>query len=482
MRVSEFYNLGKKQPSLEFLDVDIENDTRLFVNARAIRLLKSDFGDHCTDLLQGFFSELINSIKRGDDDRAFTILSHLKEPNETHLGLSRGKSDGRGLGPAKAKEIWKSLRRSKAVKTGLVEDLEDTTLLIDGVSEDILSDIITNIIRGPLISYTQSICEQYSIPLAEEVSSGPVWNLNSKKWEVDFVSLPTPKNEKLILLPKSIVRINQDYKVSEYYRHYVLERLKEEEILRNSELVDIIKSGKNKGKPKVYKTDLMAKYGTKEKAVSIEQTQNYPDLLKEYKKDHSAPTPALSHRQIADALETDVPDWKKLLNDVTSLDPGRKEAYRYEEAILDLVKALFHPVLVDPDTQTPIHNGLKRVDITFTNYSRSGFFEWLNRNYRCPYVFIECKNFGEELGNPEIDQIAMRLSKQRGMFGMIMCRKIENRDRLLERCRAVAKDDDKFIIVLDDNDLEELVDEASILFPQDFEFKLLKNYFQKLVF
>ncbi|HEX5279693.1 MAG TPA: hypothetical protein VFW28_06415 [Micropepsaceae bacterium] len=462
--------------------MDIEKDTKLFLNARAIGMLNSEFGDHCKDLLQDFFSELLSAVRSGRAQRAFELLSHLREPNETHLGLSVAKSEGRGLGPAKAREIWQAFCASRAVKTGLLSDLEDTVLLIDGISVDILSDIITNIIRGPLIGYTQNICRKYSIPLAEEVSSGPVWNMNTKSWDIDYVSLPTPNYGKLLLVPKSIVRIDGDYNVGEYYRHYILERLKEEEVQKNSSLVHVIKHGQNKGKKKVYKTELMAKYGKQEKAVSIEQTQNFPDLLRKYKADHAAPTPALSHRQIADAIGSKGPDWDALLKNVTALEPGKKNAYDYEEAILDLTNALFYPVLVDPDTQTSIHNGLKRVDITFTNYARSGFFEWVGRNYNSPYIFVECKNFGDEIGNPEIDQIAMRLSKARGMFGMVMCRKVEDRKRLLQRCQAVASDEGKFIIVLEDDDLKGLVEEARVVFPQNYEFPLLRKYFKELVF
>jgi len=482
MRVSKFYNLGKTQPSLPFLDVDIEKDTKLFLNARAINLLNSDFGDHCKDLLQDYFHTLLSAVKTSDDRKAFDLLSHLREPNETHLGLSRAKSDGRGLGPEKAKQIWRSFCQSRAVKTGLLSDLEDTVLLIGGISVDILSDMITNILRGPLISYTQGICTEFSIPMATDVSSGPVWNMNTKTWDVDYVSLPTPKEQKLLLVPKSIVRINADYSVSEYYRHYILERLSEEEKHKSTSLVRIMKSGKNKGEKKVYKTDLIAKYGKQEKAVSIKQTENFPEVFNAYKRDHEAPTPALSHRQIAEALGNEPPDWVGLLKAVTSLPPGKKDAYRYEEAILNLVTALFYPTLVDPETQTPIHDGLKRVDITFTNYARTGFFEWVGRNYTAPYVFVECKNFGEEIGNPEIDQIAMRLSNLRGMFGIVVCRKIEARESLLRRCQSVAKDDKKFIIVLDDNDLAQLVEEARVIFPQDYEFPLLKSYFKQLVF
>ena len=230
MRVSEFYKLGRSQPSLKFIDVDIERDVKLFVNARAVRLLESEWGDHCSHLLASFFEAAIGSIQKGNHAKALGILSQLKEPNETHLGLSKGKSDGRGLGPEKARQIWKALCSSKAVKTGLLSDLEDTVLLIDGVSVDILSDIITNIIRGPLITFTQNACEEYDIPMDDEVASGPVWNPKTHSWDEDFVRLPAPNAEKLILVPKSIVRISSDFDVGKYYRHYVLEALKQDEI------------------------------------------------------------------------------------------------------------------------------------------------------------------------------------------------------------------------------------------------------------
>lgn len=326
------------------------------------------------------------------------------------------------------------------------------------------------------------MCEEYGISVENDVASGPVWNMHTKKWDEDYVSLPVTNDEKLLLVPKSIIRLDMSYNISSYYRHYVLERLKEEEIEKNSSLVHILTSGKNRGKKRVCKTELMAKYGKKEKRVSIKQTENYPDMLIKYKDDHSYPTPALSHGQIADAANAEPPAWHALQKAVLDIEPGKKQAYKYEEAIIDLLSALFYPVLVDPNTQTPIHDGLKRVDITFTNYALSGFFEWLARHYPCPYVFVECKNFGSEIGNPEIDQIAMRLAKQRGKFGIVVCRKIENRAKMLKRCQAAARDGHGFIIVLDDDDLGQLVEEAKVVFPATYEFPTLKRKFHELVF
>ena len=149
--------------------------------------------------------------------------------------------------------------------------------------------------------------------------------------------------------------------------------------------------------------------------------------------------------------------------------------------ITDFLSALFYPVLVDPETQTPIHDGLKRVDITFVNYARSGFFEWLAAHYNCATVFVECKNYGSEIGNPEIDQIAMRFSNQRGQFGIVVCRNIDDREKLTKRCRAAATDGHGYVVVLDDTDLGNLVEEARGELLQSYSFPTLKKYFDRLI-
>jgi len=50
MRVSEYYSLNMNQPSLDFVDVDINNDVTLFVDPRAFLLNNSDWGHECTAL------------------------------------------------------------------------------------------------------------------------------------------------------------------------------------------------------------------------------------------------------------------------------------------------------------------------------------------------------------------------------------------------------------------------------------------------
>ncbi len=205
MRISAYYKLGRTQPSLDFVDVDVRGDARVFVDPRALRLLRSRWGDECVALVQNYFSTVLNSIHDGKHIYARDLLQVLREPNETHLGLSVGRARGRGLGRQSARDVWEALSKSEAVKSGLLEDLEDTILMVEGISSDIISDITTNIIRGPLIEYTQAMATYYGIPLEDEVNSGPLWDPGGHRWYSKFVKLSVTKWGKLILVPKVIV-------------------------------------------------------------------------------------------------------------------------------------------------------------------------------------------------------------------------------------------------------------------------------------
>ena len=213
MRVSDYYKLKRSQPTLDCVDVDVRGDSRIFVDPRALRLLHSSWADECASLVQNFFQTVLREIRRGANARARSLLSVLKEPNETHLGLSKGKAQGRALGQKSARNVWKALSESEAVKTGLLEDLEDTILMVPGISSDIISDITTNLIRGPLIQYTQEMANHYGIPLQTGVNSGPLWDSGNKRWHSELVSLPMTKWGRLLLVPKAIVRLKLDYDV-----------------------------------------------------------------------------------------------------------------------------------------------------------------------------------------------------------------------------------------------------------------------------
>ncbi|HEX9854593.1 MAG TPA: hypothetical protein VGC47_04705 [Acidimicrobiia bacterium] len=342
---------------MDFVDVDILGDTRVFVDPGALRLLPSAWGDHCVYLIQDFFRRVLTDIRNGNDTRARDLLLQLREPNETHLGLSREEARGRALGPTSVRKVSEALRDSEAVKSGLLEDLEDSILMVPGVAEDVVSDITTNLIRGPLIDYTQAMATIHGIPIQQGVESGPIWDAVAGTWISEFTQLPITSTGKLLLVPKVIVRQHMDYKVDEYYRYYLIPHLQDVELTANSELVQLLKNGRRR----VTKKDVEAKYGSG-KGTIVRETRNHPEVLDRYRQSkRRKPQPPMTHEDIATETATDGPDWADLLGDLTDCSPGTQDASRYHRAVFALLKALFYPALSHPRLEHEIHEGRKRL-------------------------------------------------------------------------------------------------------------------------
>lgn len=454
MRVSQYFKLNRNQSELDFVDIDTVKDIPVYIDPSSIRWLGDDWGEECTFMLTTFFDSVLTGIKERDEKYTFSLLNHLREPNETHLGLSVGKSSGRALGPELIKELTANLMASRAAQTGLIQDLEDTALFVPRVGKDIISDITTNIIRGTLISYTQSVSDFYQIPLSK-VPSGVVWDPHKRSWEEGLTDLPLGEDGKILLVPKIIVRRDLHVNLDEYYRHHLIPVLQQEEL--NNPSSTLVRTLRN-GEKKVYKQDVMDAFkNTKMNATdfSIER----PGVFQTYKevKSKSPPLP-MSHEQFEETTGGRVPDFDALLEKVLNTPTGNRHANEYHSQVERLLTALFYPQLSMPVKEKEILEGRKRVDICYTNTSTRGFFHWLTaRRVPSQYIFVECKNYSRDIENPELDQISSRFSPLRGRVGIIACRSFKNKDLFLKRCRDTAVDGRGFVILLDDSDLEEMV-------------------------
>jgi hypothetical protein len=476
MKFSEYFNLNRNQPYLDFVDIPLHTDLPVFLEPGAIKSLVSPWGNELSSLLQTFFDTVLRLIHSGNHAKAQQLLSSLNERNEFHLGYSTGKSQGHGFGSGSAETVWGALCKSNAAVTGLLKDLEDTALLIPGIGTDMISDAVCNIIRGPLIKYTQDMCVYYDVPLTPDIASGPVWNPQEERWEESLIPLPMTDHGKVILVPKILVRHRLTYQADEYYRYYLLPEMQYEHLRVHSPLVEVLKNGSER----VTKKALIEKYGNDKLAV-VEQTRIRPNILQEYK-DQKAATPSkpLTQEQLCEVEASDPPNLDPLVQELKQLATGRDTAGAYEDIIEKILSVIFYPSLCNPIKQHNIHNGRKRIDITYTNEAKSGFFYWLSMHYPCPLIFVECKNYGKDAGNPEIDQLAGRFSPSRGQVGLLICRTIENKDLMYQRCIDTAKDRRGYMLALDDEDIFSLI-ESYKLDTEDQTFKLLKGLWARLI-
>lgn len=173
LKISEKLNLNKSQFELDFVDID--TDLPLFIDSNLIRKYDSEFNAKLSDTMDSFFTYLLNTLSNGIDEQAKYLCSHLSEINETHLGLSKGISQWKGVGPISAIKIFEGLKSSQAIENGVLENIEDLKVLVHGFDKDMLSDMLTNILKKHSLDYTIEQCELLNIKTTQSVPSGYFW-------------------------------------------------------------------------------------------------------------------------------------------------------------------------------------------------------------------------------------------------------------------------------------------------------------------
>jgi len=220
-------------------------------------------------------------------------------------------------------------------------------------------------------------------------------------------------------------------------------------------------------------------YGADKLAI-VEQTLRHPNVLDEYRNSAKRASQPITHNQLAEIENISMPNFDDLLAAVSSVKPGNEEAPQYEDAIEKLLSALLYPSLSSPHKQHKIHDGRKRIDITYVNNPMNGFFLWLLHHYSSSHIFVECKNYGKEIGNPELDQLSGRFSPSRGQVGLLICRSVSDLAKITASCADTANDSRGFIIVLTDDDLKQLVNDY-VSSDGSSKYPLLMTKFQKLI-
>jgi len=183
----------------------------------------------------------------------------------------------------------------------------------------------------------------------------------------------------------------------------------------------------------------------------------HPDVLEAYKRLKGAQG-ALKQNDIEESFDEQL-FAKALSTTIDGIKEGGQAAHQYHTFAMGLCTFAFYPHLIYPIKEYEIHEGRKRIDIKYTNSSEVGFFNRLLQipQTRALNVFIECKNYQKQLDNPELDQMSGRFGHQRGFFGIVFCRRMDDRDRIIKRCRDTAHDGRGYIIVLEDRDLKALL-------------------------
>lgn len=135
----------------------------------------------------------------------------FKEIKQNWLGFSKTGNVGTGLGPEFARALARNLTTvfkdfgNETISHG--SHLEKLGLLSGGVGRDHLSDFTTNLIKGHLLEYTQTLAlahirpEQRAKCRVERV----YFDYETQRWQPGYFELPVANGDYVILTPKEIL-------------------------------------------------------------------------------------------------------------------------------------------------------------------------------------------------------------------------------------------------------------------------------------
>lgn len=407
MRVSDYFHLGARQPDLDFVDIPIETDVRLFVDPYALHVAPGDWAAEASDRLRLYFERLVQRIRRGNFDDAVDILRGVSEPNDARLGFSDGEPRGSSIGGGKSEALARALSVSGAMRSGRIRDLGEFELLVPNIGRDAVSDITISVIRDLLIAYTHQQCELHGIAM-RNTSSGMYWDPAERQWANRYVQLPQVKEARpalrnLLLVPKYIVRRELSLESRDFYEHDVLDYLQAEYASAGQSLGSTVRRPNRSRRSPGFRTKKSVEQQHPfSKEFLLDFVTQHPKVLDDYRARKSRGSKPLSNSSLSMSTGGEVGwDVADLTEGLRDIRPGNQDAEKYEQWVKKALARIFYPALVDPKAKQRMNDGRKVVDIMFSHRSPTGGFARLAANLHLSALRIpfECKNYDAELTN-----------------------------------------------------------------------------------
>jgi len=471
---SRFFGIDLPQYELEFVDFDLDSDVPLYLDPYAITKDPTNLGARCHNSILSYFQNLLTAIKKNDR----LLIQHLihrrlTEPTEIHLGVGLRARTGRGIGKEQEQKIIEAFISSNAIRQGYIEAIQELELHIEGIGADKISDLVAKIILAHLARFTESMCDNYGIASRPCAVSG-YWNDTTQEWDGGYFSLPTNGTYAYILIPRRFVRHDRDLMQHRvFYEKYILDVLQRELLSANDSLVETLKNGRRRVTKKAIKEDERFRIS---KPLISQFVIQHPEAIDAYRyvlEDSFSPVdPAFVSRK----SELDDPHIIELLDNLDKIPPGKENAHKYHETVLELIKFAFDWAFENLVKEYDMDQGRSRIDIIGDNYASGGVFEGLRRSLHATTVPIECKNYKADLGNNEFNQLSDRLGPKTSEFGMLFCRTINDPSGMLKHQTDRWLRQNKLILLVDDIALKQIVN-----YRLDRKFDLIESHIRQMV-
>ncbi|WP_341227674.1 hypothetical protein [uncultured Arcticibacterium sp.] len=224
----------------EHLNIPLDRDIKVFISPTLIEgeRGKSQVSNKLYLRTKAFFSHLVNDFVIPDDEvKGVELLNFLHEPYEYRIGYSNGTYFGKGVGPEKGKSVFNAFKNNSFAQRGvsILSDPLSILLLVDGIGQDNVSDILANVCRDLFCEFTLKQCLKYNVPTSDYTID--YFNLENLSWETKVVQLPSYRGKEIILLPYWAV--SKELKFNLLYNKHVCLKYIWEDIVRTQKVSSI---------------------------------------------------------------------------------------------------------------------------------------------------------------------------------------------------------------------------------------------------
>lgn len=208
MKITEALNLCLDQREINFVDLNFEVDTILFLDPFSFEKKQNVFCKESLIVINSFFEEIKKAIRDKNETRLTTLLEHTSEAIYLPLGYSVSRKRGSGAGTELRARLINNLLNeyndSFRDSLSILNDFGN----IPGIKNDIISDIIGNLISVNLSKYTVEQCKLHNKEsfLTETIIS--IWSTDEKNWVKTKLPILNLNEKKLFLIPRDILRTN----------------------------------------------------------------------------------------------------------------------------------------------------------------------------------------------------------------------------------------------------------------------------------
>lgn len=233
-----------------FINVEVAADNKLYLDPHAVRLRRQPqpFADDALDAVDSFFGEVTACVldgTRAAHEHGEALLQRFFEPWETRLGMAAEGFQGHGGASIVGSWIWNTLTDDveALVRVGVLRQVEDLPLFVKGVDRDIMSDVTTRLMFGPLARFTAAMIDRYPefTAASSEVQefTKQVWNPLEREWGEAKVTLPVIDGREILLVPEGWARPTLLMSAGRFYETSVLSfaQLEQAVLMSNGKLL-----------------------------------------------------------------------------------------------------------------------------------------------------------------------------------------------------------------------------------------------------